>query len=122
MVSLDDCPTDEIEPQYERDNVHRIVNEDEIINVVLEACDEQEEEIEEREDADEHNDIAKKRSYTSMEKFSSISNTLNILYNEEEDVDKHVIDELEKICSKYQKLSHSRQSRLTSFFSPSTHN
>ena len=32
LISIEDCPTEELDPVFERENVHRVVREEEIVS------------------------------------------------------------------------------------------
>jgi hypothetical protein len=50
IVSIDDCPTDELDPEFERENVHRIIDENDIVDIVLEGYEKEESAIDNKED------------------------------------------------------------------------
>ena len=112
-IDLEDCPVAEIEPLFERNSVHRVVREDEIVDYLLN--DEKEEDVAEEIEREEAQ--LDKRQFTAKEKLNGINHAILILEQAEESQD--IIMALENYREKYHREAHSKQSKVTNFFFPS---
>ena len=88
IVSIGDCPVDEIEPTYERENTHRVVNEDDIVDIITEDYEKEESQDNDKNEDIEEDLISLKRTYSVAEKIEYLSKLLDIF--EEDDIDNNV--------------------------------
>ncbi|OAD65286.1 hypothetical protein PHYBLDRAFT_153528 [Phycomyces blakesleeanus NRRL 1555(-)] len=117
ILSLEDCPTSKSDPLYERQCTHRVINENEIADIVMKEYDADDnaannnsnEEIAEVESA-----VPFKRTYSASEKFEYVCTLLDIL--EDEDIDRDFVSKVEGLRNKFQKTTNSKQTKVTSFF------
>ncbi|OAD67263.1 hypothetical protein PHYBLDRAFT_63741 [Phycomyces blakesleeanus NRRL 1555(-)] len=117
LLSLEDCPTSKSDPLYERQCTHRVINENEIADIVMEEHDtdnnaannNSNKEIAEVESA-----VPFKRTYSALEKFECICTLLDIL--EDENIDRDFVSKVEGLRNKFQKTANSKQTKVTSFF------
>ena len=115
LISIEDCPTEELDPVFERENVHRVVREEEIVDIVLEETDS----VEKNED-DEHemeDEFVRKTEYTASKKLDYLTKVLDIL-DDEKGVAENVVEYLENLRAKYHRASFSKQTKVTQFFKP----
>ncbi|OAD80854.1 hypothetical protein PHYBLDRAFT_161492 [Phycomyces blakesleeanus NRRL 1555(-)] len=101
LLSLEDCPTSKSDPLYERQYTHRVINENEITDIVMEKYDadnnaannNSNEEIVEVKSA-----VPFKRTYSASEKFECVCTLLNIL--EDKDINRDFVKK--KVSSQVQ--------------------
>ncbi|OAD76883.1 hypothetical protein PHYBLDRAFT_142389 [Phycomyces blakesleeanus NRRL 1555(-)] len=109
LLSLEDYPTSKSDPLYERQCTHRVINENEIADIVMEEYDADDnaannnsnEEIAEVESA-----VPFKRTYSTLEKFECVCMLLDIL--EDKDIDRDFVSKVEDLRNKFQKTTNSK--------------
>ncbi|OAD77058.1 hypothetical protein PHYBLDRAFT_142571 [Phycomyces blakesleeanus NRRL 1555(-)] len=123
LLSLEDCPTNESDPLYERQCTHRVVNENEIADIVMEEYDANKNAannsccdvpMNDEETAEVEPAVSFKRTYSASEKFEYVCTLLDIL--EDEDIDRDLVSKVEGLRNKFQKTANSKQTKVTSFF------
>ncbi|OAD67400.1 hypothetical protein PHYBLDRAFT_151653 [Phycomyces blakesleeanus NRRL 1555(-)] len=116
LLSLEDCPTNESDPLYKRQCTHRVVNENEIADIVMEEYDADENAAinSNEETAEVESAVSFKRTYSASEMFECVCTLLDIL--EDEDIDRDLVSKVEGLRNKFQKTTNSKQTKVTSFF------
>lgn len=117
QITLDECPTTELDPEFERCAVQRVVNEEEILSVL-----ENDEEDEEGGGHDGGDDVdasvPARPKYTSAEKLEYVTRFLHII-DQEEELNNKIIEalpEIEIIRKRLYQASNAKQTTLTQFF------
>ena len=114
QITLDECPATTLDPEFERCAVHRIINEEQIVDVL------EDDEEGDQDDGYEEIDVnvQVKPKYTTTQKLECFTRFLDIL-DQEDDLDSKILDalpDIEKIRKQFYHASQSKQTTLTDFF------